>query len=117
MISYKRPPETRIRKRRDYLACYERGVKYHSAHFIVFALPVISSAPRSGVAVSKKIGGAVARNRVKRVLREFFRLNYRDLPAMDIVAVAKKDAPALGLRAAEAELAPIIRRLRRDFSQ
>jgi len=58
-----------------------------------------------GVTVGKKTGKAVKRNRVKRLIREFFRLNKVCFPqGYDIVIIAKKNASYLDLRRTEEEL-------------
>lgn len=109
--SFGRPREERILKRRDFLACYEQGRKYHSARFIVFAFFKPDCRRRFGIAVSRKVGNAVARNRVKRVLRECFRLCEFSLCGMQIVAVAKKNAAGIGFGDACAELYPILKHI------
>lgn len=105
------PPERRIRKRRDFQALYASGKKIHAAHYLLFVDWLQGRPQRVGFAVSRKIGNAVARNRVKRVLREFFRAANFCLPGAQIAVVAKKGAPLLGLADAAAELGPILRRM------
>lgn len=49
--------------------------------------------PRIGISISKKnINKAVSRNKLKRIIKESFRLNYTHLPAIDIVLVVKRGA-------------------------
>jgi ribonuclease P protein component len=110
------PQHERLRRRADFIACYDKGKRYHSEHFLVFLFAEASSAgkTRIGLAVSRKVGKAVARNRIKRLLREFFRLHAGMLPLRaDMVTVAKKKAgsAALDLGRVRAEIAPLLLRM------
>jgi len=83
--------DERIRKKQDYLRIYEQGVRRHSKRFTVITCGNQLGIRRLGMTVGRKAGNAVERNRIKRLLREFFRLNKSRLPAsLDIVIIAKK---------------------------
>jgi ribonuclease P protein component len=83
--------DERIRKRQDYLRIYEQGGRIYSKRFTIILCRNSSGIRRLGMTVSKKTGNAVQRNRIKRLLREFFRLNKSRLPAsQDIVIIAKR---------------------------
>jgi ribonuclease P protein component len=65
---------------------YERGRKARRASFTVFGLPNDVGGCRLGLTVTRRSGTAVARNRIKRVLRDVFRRHRDRLPlAMDLV--------------------------------
>jgi ribonuclease P protein component len=82
----------RILKRRDYLTVYQHGVRIYSENFTIIAYRNKVGISRLGITVSKKVGSAVQRNRIKRLVREFFRLNRSRLSTLiDIVVIAKKD--------------------------
>jgi ribonuclease P protein component len=65
----------RIYKRKDYTAIYDQGVRRHSRHFTMIACRNQAGARRLGITVSKKVGSAVQRNRIKRLLREFLKIS------------------------------------------
>jgi ribonuclease P protein component len=68
--------DDRLRKRREFEECYASGVRVSGRLLQVFLRPA-SDAARLGVSVPKRVGNAVARNRVRRRLRELFRRNRR----------------------------------------
>jgi ribonuclease P protein component len=83
--------EERVRKRQDYLRIYEQGTRRYSRRFTIITCRNPSGIRRLGMTVSKKAGNSVQRNRIKRLLREFFRLNKFRLPdGQDIVIIVKK---------------------------
>jgi ribonuclease P protein component len=88
------PRTERLRKRAAFQAVQGRGRKLHTDHFLVFALPQkVPAGARLGVTVSKKVGGAVQRNYVKRLVREAFRRHKTLFPkGLDLVFVAKRAA-------------------------
>jgi ribonuclease P protein component len=80
----------------------------HTAHFGICVAAGQGTSPRLGLVVTKRLGKAVRRNRVKRLLREFFRRHKGLLPVADIVIMAKKGAAELSFDEVHAELARVL---------
>jgi ribonuclease P protein component len=99
----------RLLKRSDFVKLNRAGKRFHATHFVVIAKKNGLDMTRMGVTVGKKVGNAVIRNRTKRLMREFFRLNKPRLPVgYDFVFVAKKDAGHLDYRKTKDELESIV---------
>ncbi len=64
--------------------------------------------------MTRRLGSAVRRNRVKRLLREFFRRHKQQLPPGDLVIMAKKGAAALNYQQVEEELGRLLLRRGKD---
>ncbi len=119
--------DRRLRKRAEFLRIQSNSRRVSTRHYVL--LLAARSAPhggatadggvphgpaRLGVVVTKKVGNAVARNRIKRVCRECFR-QWPDLlpPGVDLVVIARQGADKLGLSEARAEWQGVERLLRR----
>ena len=88
------PPLVRIRSRLDFAAVYEEGVRSSDGCLSLIALANDRPTSRLGLAVSKRCGNAVRRNRLKRRLREVFRQSRAVLPAgLDFVVQPRADTP------------------------
>jgi ribonuclease P protein component len=95
-------PHERIRRRAEFQAIYERGARMHGRYATVFVLPNQGAEGRLGIAATKKLGGAVQRNRAKRLIREVFRRN-KIAPGFDVVVVPKRELLDASLTALEAD--------------
>ena len=86
--------EMRLRQRVDYIAVQSGGRKLHGRHVLAIARQQPDTAPhgRLGLTVTKKVGNAVIRNRIKRLLREWLRLHGWVPAGWDMVLVAKDSA-------------------------
>jgi ribonuclease P protein component len=106
-------PYERLHRRAEFQKVYDRGVKAHGRYLMLMALPNAQPFGRLGIAATKKLGGAVARNKAKRLIREVFRRN-KIAPGFDIVVVPKRELLDATLTALEAEFLQVLdRSLRR----
>jgi ribonuclease P protein component len=106
------PRHQRIVRGSDYRLIYGGGLKFNSESLVLFARPSNLDYPRLGITVSRKIGGAVVRNRVKRVFREVFRRSCADLPNhFDFVVNAKRPSANAAYSQLRAEFLHAVRHI------
>ena len=107
-------PEDRIRKRSEYTAIYGRARKIPSRSFVLFVARNDAGRPRLGITVTRKIGGAVQRNRGKRLLREIFRRHKSELLNVDIVVNGRATLPAAEYAPLESEFLACLKPFRKE---
>ena len=90
----------RLSRSAEFKRVYRQGRSTANRHLVLYAFPTSSSEPpRLGLSVSRKVGGAVERNKVKRLLREAFARAEGDLrTGQDLVVVARPPAGELAER-------------------
>lgn len=100
------PKRNRIRKRGEFLHLQRVGSRKAGTCFVVITRPRTDRVSRLGITTSRKVGDAVHRNRVRRMVREFFRRRKAEIvPARDVLVIARPAATAATYATVKYELA------------
>ena len=111
------PRSYRLTARRQFLAVYDMGQRVSSRSFLLFGLPNAVGHARLGITVTRKIGTAVRRNRIKRLIREVSRRNRpRISSALDLVVNARPGLEARDYAELESVFVTKVEQLARRFA-
>ena len=104
------PPTLRIRKRAEFLRLSHDGEKVYQTHFLLICRRRDDGGVRFGITVSRKVGNAVVRNRVKRLVREVCR-HASPVPPADYSIIARTGAGMLDVDAVRTQLEKAFRQV------
>lgn len=102
----------RLRNRADFSRIYRGGKSFANGQFVVYWSRQRNADPfRLGVSASKKIGNAVVRNRMRRMVKEIVRhMEDRIIPQTDLILIVRKPATAMTLREMEKSVLHVLKR-------
>ena len=99
----------RILKRVEFNNLKLHGKRHHTKNFTIIIYPNGGDSTRLGIIVSKRMGKSVTRNRIKRLIREFFRLHKHEIPkGYDVLIVASKENDTLNFAAIQEEVGNLL---------
>ena len=112
-------PGARLRSRQEFTAVQQQGRRVATRTMTLLAIPNTLGQDRLGIVASRRLGGAVMRNRAKRRIREVFRQRETQArasehrPAIDLVVIARREVATAPYAEIEKEFVAAIGRLRR----
>ncbi len=106
-------PLDRIRRRSEYQAIYDKGRRIPSGHFVLFVMRNAVGRPRLGITMTRRVGGAVRRNRAKRLVREVFRRHKSEWTCVDVVVNGRPGLDRVSFEQLESEFLKRLRTYRK----
>lgn len=105
--------EDRLRRRPEYQHCYRQGQRRHSPLATLHYVSNELTHPRLGITATRKVGGSVVRQKLKRRIREIYRRwpGRGELPAADLVVHLKPAVAGVGFAELEREILRLLRGL------
>lgn len=112
------PKTCLLKKTRQYNLVYQQGRRLRGSGFALIVLANALPHSRLGISIPSKTGSAVRRNRIKRIIRETFRLHRQIFPASsDIVIAVRPDFSLIGMDAVRAAVARLTQRPEQSHAQ
>ena len=102
-------PHEHVRKRADFELIYQTGFKRSGRLMTMFTRERAAGVARLGIAATRKIGGAITRNRAKRLVRELFR-HHKPAGSLDVVVVPRREMLDAPYEKLEAEFISLLSR-------
>ena len=107
MVLFSFPRAERLLNRKDFVNLNRLGKRRYTAHFVIIFRKNNLGITRLGITASKKTGNSVKRNRIKRLIREFYRLHKAFFPkGYDIIIATITSAKTLDYWSLKEELGP-----------
>ncbi|HOK08918.1 MAG TPA: ribonuclease P protein component [Candidatus Hydrogenedens sp.] len=102
--------EYRLRKKKDFEYVFEKGKRFSGKGLVCYWFSDEVSGNKLGIVVSKKVGQSVERNRIKRYIREYYRLNRpRFLKSGTLIVVARPEVSNWDHQQIDAELEQLLK--------
>ena len=113
MTSFRFPSSRRLRSERDFERIYALKQRAGDSQLLIFAAANAMGTTRIGLSVSKKHGNSVVRHRIRRLLKEAYRLSQHDVPeGLDLILIPRENSGA-GLKEYQTSLVSLAKRLAR----
>jgi ribonuclease P protein component len=102
---------SRLKKSSDFSRVYNKGKSFADKYLVIYYVPNRLNETRVGFSISKKVGNSVVRNRVKRLIKESFRLNANIKGHYDVIFIARVRAKEADYKRIERSVNFLLRKL------